>query len=144
MKGQKMIDTRVKIYGELEDALRASMAESGVTAPICIAGILCKHFGIAEVHQPKQNASFEVDMSVFDDIPDHHGRRGYAATAIRYLISEIEVGQSVLVKCIRDKMGKSVSPDRASMLINKNSENGTFSVITRGVPNGQYIIRRNT
>ena len=145
------MDIRIKPNAALAARIKDFMHEHRVSAPIAVRAMLGDPTALkrpdAVAPPPEVEAiicaATPVDLSVFDNIPPSFGRLGYVATVVRYMIVVMNVGDAILVKSFTDKIGKQVPMSSVAVHINKTYKNGTFSILKKGLPDGQYIIRRN-
>lgn len=144
------MEIKFRATGDLEDRIREFMASNGLSAARAVRAMLGDETAMpghrgASVESDHLSAAVPVSLSVWDNVPriKEIGRPGYVMSVIKNLIFEMNVGDCFLVESFLDKSGRQVSMSTVSVCLNKSYKSGTFSVITRGVPDGKYIIRRN-
>lgn len=146
------MDIRFKPNATLEAKIRDHMNKHGISAPRAVRDMLGDVTALYGAHEKKiQNenqllgSAVPVNLDVWDDLPEGRGtnRPGYVMNVVRNFIFEMEVGDCILVKPFYDRKGNRVSPATLAACICQIYKVGTFSVITRGLQNGECIIRRN-
>jgi hypothetical protein len=145
------MDIRIKPGPALEAMVRDFMILHGVSATMAVRlmlgdpSALRRDGDLASSRDADEiiRSATPVELSVFDRIPPTFGRPGYVATVVRYMIVALNVGDAILIKSFTDRVGRQVPASSVSVHINKTYKNGTFSILTKGLPKGQYIIRRN-
>ena len=148
------MDVRFKPNATLEAKIRDCMNEHGISAPRAVRvmlGDLTAMYGNTpsqtriEDDAPLLDAAVPVMLDVWDDLPEGRGknRPGYVMNVVKNFIFEMEVGDCILVKPFYDRNGNRVRAATMGACLCQIYKAGTFSVITRGMQNGEYIIRRN-
>ena len=146
------MDVRFKPNPTLEAKIRDYMNKHGISAPRAVRAMLGD---MTALHgHPKEKAQDDVGLlesavpvtlDVWDDLPEGRGknRPGYVMNVVKNFIFEMEVGDCILVKPFYDRKGNRVRAATMGACLCQIYKSGTFSVITRGLSNGEYIIRRN-
>jgi hypothetical protein len=128
------------------------MNKHGVSAPRAVRAMLGDLTALHGGHEKKTQddnqlleSAVPVSFDVWDDLPEGRGtnRPGYVMNVVKNFIFEMEVGDCILVKPFYDRKGNRVRAATMAACLCQIYKPGTFSVITRGLQNGEYIIRRN-
>ena len=146
------MDIRFKPNKVLEAKIKDFMTVNGLSAPRAVRAMLGDMTALYGHETAEQGRSSLLDtatpvrLSVFDELPKDRrgiGKHGYIMTVVKNFVFEMQQGESILVQHFEGRNGEHVKHATVAACINQTYRKGAFSVITRGVPNGQYIVRRN-
>ena len=131
-----MITVTLHFSGAEEKIIRDVMAERGISGRAAVLALVTQNM-------PDPVSYLEtINLSAADPLPPEYGRRGYFTTLVRYIGSNMSVGQSVLVESLTDQHGKHILPNRAGAYFTQCFGAGKFSTSTAGLSDGQFILTR--